>query len=69
MNGKIFTLSWDACHTSDKVQYNYHTCETRGFADDAFDLKRLASEFKNMGCVDNHDAVFLKKEQNRTYSL
>ena len=66
---QMFTLSWDACYTSDKVQYNYHTCDTCGFADDAFNLDILASEFENMGSVDNHDAIDVSKKRAKQYLL
>ena len=41
----MVSLSWDVCHTSDRVRYNYHTREICGFAENAFDLDILASEF------------------------
>ena len=40
------SLLFEACHTFDTVSYNYHTRETVGSADDAFDLDVLATEFK-----------------------
>ena len=62
----MVSLSWDACHTSDKGKYNYHISETCGFAGDAFDLGILASEFKNMSSVDNYDAVDFSKKKSKT---
>ena len=66
---KMVSLSWDVCHTSDKVQYNYYNWETCEFTDDAFNLDILASDFKNVGSVDNHDAIDFSKKRAKQYLL